>query len=176
MAMRKDLLKTGDIILVSGNSWLAKEIQEFTKSNVSHVGIVYRCYDEVFICEQDFTKTDPLKIQANLLLTNIEEYFKSSKKFYFRRPVFEVEGVIIGKQILSDLGRSRYSYFDLLVAQPIYQITGKWIGDKNAKNKRMVCSSYVSYIFNKLYSSYSDWYKRTPGDFVNDILFKDIKI
>ena len=168
--MNIEELKTGDIILVGGTSWLNKRIKKITKSRYSHIGIIYRAYDEILVVEQDRTGFGG----AGLICTNINNYFNGKYDILLRRPNFYVDGSEYGKEFLKDLGRFRYSYFDLIVAQPILQLTGRWIGGTTMNDGRTVCSGYVAYIFDKFEKLYPKWYKMTPAQFENDENFVDL--
>jgi len=169
------MYKTGDIILVGGNGWLARQIQRFTKSKYSHIGIIWEAYGKLFVIEQDTTGYK----SAGLICTPIEHYLNSGEhvRILIRRNKGRIDGdgIKFSELFLSHLGRWRYSYTDLLFYQPLFQITGRWFGDKDVLNGRTICSVYVSYIYNTIYGYYSkNWYEKAPGDFEKDNYFYDI--
>lgn len=156
---------TGDILLTSSNSLLSKIIRKFTKSEYSHIGMVYNIYEKTFIVEE---------IGNGLCLTPIEDYLKSDKKLLFRRPKFNVDGSEYGKFILPFLGKLEYSFFDLIISQPIHLLTGKWIGSKRTNEKRMICSQFVCFVFNNFTDKFQNYYEIAPSELVESSEFYDL--
>lgn len=142
------LIKTGDALLVHGNSWLSKSIQFFTGSRWNHAGIFWWSYGVLMVVEEDTTGYG----SAGLIVTQFDEYLKSNKGLLIRRPKFEVDGSEYGKFMQNYFGKLRYSFWDLIVAQPTFQITKKifkkgiWIGRKSLKNGRTVCSGWDIFV------------------------------
>lgn len=168
----KSTLKTGDLLLVRGNSLLSKAIRLFTRSEYNHAGLLWWAYDELFVIEED--KAGKF---VGLITTKFDDYLKSGKKLLIRRPVFPVDGSEYGKFMLPLLGRTRYSFWDLIVAQPFYILSGKrvWIGGWSMKDHRTVCSGFCGFVYNHFNTElFQNWYKLAPGDFVNDSNFVDI--
>lgn len=160
-------MKTGDILLVGSNSWLSRQIQRFTKSIYSHVGFIIIIEGNLMVLEEDRTGKG---INCSLILSPISKYYDKKYNVKYRSRKFFIDEKQFLTQSLNDLGRFRYSYFDLIISQPIYQITGWWIGDKNIKDKRAVCSQYVAYRLKHLYPK---WYEKAPSDFEFDNNFSD---
>lgn len=44
-------INSGDVLLVSRKSWLAKAIQWFQENEWNHAGLFIKIYDEIFVCE-----------------------------------------------------------------------------------------------------------------------------
>lgn len=161
---------TGDLYLEAGIGWLSKQIRRFTKSKVNHSGIAWYCYGKLFIIEENKYKGG-----IGLIATPIED--KKDKKYYFRRPNFAVDGSEYGKFMLTKLGKFKYSKFDLIIAQPIYLLSGKrlWIGGKTMKDNKTVCSGFCGFVYDNFTGLYPNWYKMSPADFVDDPNFTDLK-
>lgn len=170
-----NLIKSGDSLLVGSNSWLAKAIQFFTKSKYNHAGIFWWSYDVLMVVEEDTTGYG----SAGLIVTPFTDYMKSNKKLLIRRPLFPVDGSNYGKFMQNYFGKLRYSYFDLIIAQPIFQITkrifkkGVWVGRKSLKDGKTVCSGWVYFVYNYFTNKFEDWYRKAPSDLVVDINFED---
>ena len=93
-----------------------------------------------------------------------------------RRPKFPVDGSEYGKFMLPLLGKIRYSFFDLVIAQPLYQISGKhiWIGGTSMKDFKTVCSGFCGFVYNYFTNLFPEWYKSVPGDLFLDENFTDL--
>ena len=59
---------------------------------------------------------------------------------------------------MSKIGHTPYDLKSLFITQPIYQLTGKWVGRPEEKaDTKMYCSEYVSWVF-----SLEEWWKNSP--------------
>ena len=165
------LIKTGDCLLVRGNSWLSKTIRWFTKSDYNHAGIFWWSYDVLMVIEEDTTGYG----SAGLIVTPFTDYLESKKGLLVRRPIFEVDGSEYGRFMQNYFGKLRYSFWDLIVAQPIYQLSGKkiWVGGKSLKDGKTVCSGWVYFVYNNFTNKFTDWFKKSPADLAIDINFID---
>lgn len=167
-------IKTGDCLIVKGKSWLSKAIRFFTKSDYTHSGILYWCYDELMVIEET-TYTRGI----GLVMTTFASYLDSNKGLLIRHPKFEIDGSEYGKYMLPFLGKLKYSLWDLIVAQPIFQITKKinkigiWIGGRSIKDNRTVCSGWNYFVYNHFTNKFKDWFEKTPSDLVIDENFDD---
>lgn len=159
-------IKTGDCLLTSGSSWLASAIKKFTKCKYNHAGMFIWIQEDLYIAEMDRrVKTSG----AGLILTPFEDYATSKKKLLVKSPIFTFDEKILRHVVTDNIGRFKYSYFNLIIAQPILQLTGKWIGFN--KENHMVCSAFVSWVYNKVrpdMKAFENWPEKDPED-----LFKD---
>ena len=173
-----NLIKTGDCLLVSGNSWLSKAIKFFTKSKYNHSGIFWWSYGELMVIEEDMTGYG----SVGLIVTRFEDYLNSSKGLLVRRPKFDVDGENYGRFMQQYLGKLRYSFWDLIVAQPLYQVSKKifkngiWIGGKSLKDGRTICSGWTYYVYDSFTKKFRDWFKKSPADLAVDTEFSDLFI
>lgn len=171
-----NLIKTGDCLLVSGKSWLSKSIQFFTRSKYNHAAIFWWSYGVLLVIEEDLTGYG----SAGLIVTKFEDYLKSNKGLLIRRPKFEVDGSEYGKFMQLYLGKLRYSFWDLIVAQPLFQVTkliskkGIWIGTKSLKHGRTVCSGWAYFVYNNFTQKFKDWFKMAPSNLAIDNDFNNI--
>ena len=101
---------------------------------------------------------------------------KSKKPVLIKRPTFEINGSELGKFMLSKVGRINYSKWNLIVAQPLYQLFGFWIGTSKKNAERMVCSAWCGYVYNNFYpEKFKHWSRLDPEDLFNDnVDFKSI--
>lgn len=166
------LLRTGDILLTGGNSWLSKKIKQFTNSKYNHIGMICFINNDVFVIEEDRTGGGLLKLQAGLIATPIENYIKSNYDLLIRRPYFDIDEDKYREFMISKLGKFKYSYWDLIVAQPIHQLFNVWIGGTSMKDNKTVCSGFVGYLFHTFNKNlFRNWYQLAPADFVKDRKF-----
>lgn len=170
----KEEIKTGDLLLVSGTAFLSKAIKWFTGSKVNHSGMAWWAYEELFIIEEDKSGN-----KVGLITTKYDDYLKTKKTLYWRRPKFPVDGSEYGKFMLPFLGRTRYSFWDLLVAQPFFIISKKlgrplWIGGTSLKDGRTVCSGWCGFVYDHFTGLFPTWYKLSPADLLNDSNFVDL--
>jgi hypothetical protein len=170
MIEKKDI-KTGDLGLVRGKAFLSKAIQMFTGSKVNHAFMFWWAYDELFCIEEDKSGN-----KVGLITTKYDDYLKTGKEIFIRRPKFDVDGSEYGKFMLPYLGITRYSFFDLLIAQPIYIISGKklWIGGTSMDDNRTVCSGWYAFVCNHFTGLFPNWYKLSPNDLFIDENFVDL--
>lgn len=167
--MNNNLIKTGDILCVGhSNTFVSKAISRLTKSEYSHCCIFWWNYNELFVIESD---GDKMFDRPGVVLTPFSEYLKSKRKLLILKPNFYVDGSDWGKFMLTKVGRIRYNYWNLIVAQPIYIISNKklWVGTKSNNDQRMVCSSFAGYVINNFNPDiYKNWYEIQPKDIAND--------
>lgn len=167
-------IKTGQIVSVhtpfvpnKPHRYLSAAIRLFTNSYWSHTGILIWVYGTLCVAEADpKVKLTPFKEWAKDKIIKISEY---------RVPISIVEKRM-GHIILSKQGFTNYDFLSLLFFQPIYQITGVWLGrtyNKNADTK-LYCSEYVAWVYNQYCGMFTDFYKLSPSDLAKDLRFKDI--
>ena len=141
-----DSIKTGDLLVVQTNSWLANAIQwfqglknkQFGKYN--HAMVAWWVYGELFVTEA---------IGTGVVATRFETYMQNSryKSIMLLRPNYDVDGVSIGKYMLSFLGRTRYDFIDLVFYQSVRFLTSKWLGG-NKDDKRFICGEWSAHVAN----------------------------
>lgn len=159
------LIKTGDSLLVSGHSWLAKTIQDIQKAKWNHAGMFYWCYDELMVAEAD---------RPGVVLTPFSEYINGKSHLLILKPKFVCDGSEYGKFILPMLGKKRYGFLNLLVAQPIKFLTrGRiWVGSNNENPKRFICGQYVEYVYNHFNPDmFPNWVRDAPLDLFKSLHF-----
>lgn len=146
-------IKTGDILLVSGYSWLSKKIQQFqAKTNCleyaayNHADIFWWCYDELFVVGAQ---------GGGVVPNDPKQYFNPKRKYLVLRPKYDVDGSEYGRLILKYVKLSAkgkrttvYDFFNLIVAQPVYIWTkGKvWLGEKKQDGSKFICGEFVHFV------------------------------
>ena len=156
------MLKNGDIIAVSGASWLSRAIQYFQKKGgekwylYNHVGIYWNFNGTEFIIEA----------QANGICLNTFNKKKYSKIIACNYN--EKIGNKIVENALKFVDKSNYDYFNLLISQPIKMLTGGkvWIGEKK-QDYSFTCSEFVTFIYNYTFKPnriFIDELKAAPCD------------
>lgn len=160
-------LKTGDLVLFSGNYCTSKVIKCLSKSKWSHVGLVWENpygLNGKYLLSSDITDVEN-GVQLIKLDTMFENYkgevwYRSintydSKRFYLLNPIYkETFGV-------------DYNFFPPDVVRLIYK---KYFGCRRKSTKWFVCSTYISYVLTRLgFLEYkTDWTLVHPKDFINN--------
>lgn len=167
-----DDIGTGDLMLDSGVGWLAKEIQDFTKCKYNHAAIFIRIDGILYVAEMNRRiKT----LGAGLVETDFDEYFQGKDTVLICKRKFTIDKDKAVNFITENVGRIKYSYFNLIVAQPILQITerifgkGLWIGTNQANH--MVCSAFASWFYMNMrpdMECWKDWAQKDPQDLYAD--------
>jgi hypothetical protein len=159
-------IKTGDILLVSSQSWLARQIKLFQQCEWNHAGVMWWAYDKLFVIEAD---------KYGICCTPFEDYYKSNKKLMILQPYKYIDGSKIGEMMLPYIGHTPYNFTNLLFSQPIKLITGIWLGKKGDKAAhRMVCSEWCAYIYNRYFGKgmFDEWWKIAPKDLFYSEIFE----
>ena len=141
-------IKTGDILVVSTDSWLANTIQwfqsiqnkEFGKYN--HAMVAWWAYGKLFVTEA---------VQSGIVVTNFEEVYMKETKYksiLLLKPKYKVDGSKVGEYMLSYLGKTRYGFINLIFYQSIKFITGKWIGPLSEDGIHFICGQWAAHIAN----------------------------
>ena len=131
-------LKTGYILHCSGKSLLSRLIMRFTKGKFSHTAIVLEIGGKVCV------------VGAQNNGVNIREFKEWQNEFKYKYsvsiPIYQAfNKEEIANKILSKVGVTKYDYFSLLIAQPFYLLTRKWIGNKKNAAKKFYCSEFVGW-------------------------------
>jgi hypothetical protein len=144
----KPQLKSGDVLHCTSNGVLGKLIQKFTKSKINHTALVIEVWGELFICDSQIDGTN---------LRPFEEWVKKYNYTYsISRPLAFPD--YYRERAMSKIGHTPYDLKSLFITQPIYQLTGKWVGRPEERaDTKMYCSEYVSWVFNL-----PEWWKNSP--------------
>ena len=142
-------IKTGDILVVSTDSWLANAIQWFQTLNnkeygkYNHAMVAWWIYGKLFVTEA---------VQTGIVVTNFEEVYMKESKYkaiLLLKPNYNVDGSKVGEYMLSYLGKTKYGFVNLLFYQPIKILTGKWLGGSNKKDDiNFICGEWAAHIAN----------------------------
>jgi hypothetical protein len=155
-------INTGDCLLVSSKSWLAKQIQRFQKiedktgGKYNHAAMFWWAYDELMVIEAD---------KYGISITPFKEYTDSNKELLICKPKFKVDGSLYGKFMLPYAGHTRYGFWNLIVAQSIRILTGEkvWVGPSKKDTKRFICGEWCAFVY-ETFKKYTflDWNKVAP--------------
>jgi len=133
-----------DILFTRRDKWLSRQIRRFTRSNWSHVAIVLNYNGVIFVVDSQKNGTN-IKEFSVWMDQYKYEFIRVRRWDWSTRPY---KGQVIDR-IHKVMGVTGYDFKSLLIKQPIYLLTGKWLGKKNeAATKRMYCSEFVAYAFN----------------------------
>ena len=171
-------INTGDTLLVSGYSFLAKEIQQFEKCSWNHAGMFVRLITDTIIKDKQFSPGLYVAemVREGFVLTPFQEYINDYKcQLLVLKPKFAINQDDIWSFIQPDLYREGYGFFNLLIAQPIKYLTNYriWLGDVSDNNpRRFICGEKVEYIYNHFNQDiFPDWKSSAPSDIYNSDLF-----
>ena len=140
-------LKTGDLIFCSGNSLFNKIIQKFTKSNWSHVGIIYKdeILDRVLVLESDHI----YGVRLSPLSKYLRDYHGKNKPY---------KGKIVAARLHPEISVNRwqkaisfgmdaltkpYNYVELIhiTIRTLFKMS------RHKNNKNYICSEFVQECF-----------------------------
>lgn len=162
------MLKTGDILnthntFVWWKPWryLSLAIRVFQRIRygkfawVGHTAIAVRVKDTIWVYEAD----------PKVMVTEYSKWAKDKKVSVTRLPVemwigHGVNPTDIYLDCEKELG-TKYDYLGLLFYQPIFILTGLWIGPK--KDKRVYCSEFVARILDKNFKLFPNTYEINPA-------------
>jgi hypothetical protein len=159
-------IQTGDTLLVSGKSWLAHEIQNFEKCSWNHAGMFFWLENELFIIEMD---------APGLVMTHFSDYIKGKSNLLICKPDFTIDESAYRSYVFPMLGKTRYGFFNLLIAQPIKFLTNKriWLGSLDDSPKRLICGEFVEMTYNHFNPDlFISWKRDAPSDIFNDTHFE----
>ena len=170
-------IKDGDILLESGTSFLADEIQQFEDCKWNHAGWFKWLDGTLFIVEA---------IKSGVALTNFQDYINQIKAGELsimvcspKQPWTDEEMNKATNWALPLCGRARYGYINLFLFQPVKyawkKLFGKeeWIGYTYADQvRRWICGQLVMRIYN-IGKGYFEktWISGAPVDIYNSQLF-----
>ena len=68
-------IKSGDLILFSGNAWYSKIIEYFTNSKYSHIGIILQEGEKWWLLESGYESYSSTKKVFGVQLTDLEKIY-----------------------------------------------------------------------------------------------------
>lgn len=167
-------IKTGDILLVGGHSWLSRQISRFTNSEWTHAGVFCYIWGELYIIEAlskgiQITKwSDPIYNSGDHKTKGLMVMKYLGKKQYTEKEMATF--------MLPYCGTRRYDYPGLF-EQAYFQITGRWIGrTKDKATKRFYCSEFVSFVHNHFLDNIGNWWEMSPAQLSRVVFYDKIRI
>lgn len=163
-------LKTGDIILVRNHtvlwnpiSWIGALIRLFTRSPWNHAAMVVEIWGQKYVVES-MTRGVTVRPVAVWASSN---WGRRSKTAMILRYIYKFDEKRMSMTAFSKVGHTKYWFLGTLFFQAIYNTTRIWIGPKSQQKagKRMYCSQFVAWVYDKMFKNFSDWYKIVPNDF-----------
>jgi hypothetical protein len=157
-------INTGDNLLVSSKSWLARQIQKFQKIEYpeggkwNHSAMFWWCYNELFVIEAD---------KYGIACTPFKEYINSNRELLVLKPKFKVNGSEYGKFMLPFCGHTKYGKLNLIFAQSIKILTlgSVWLGPSKKNTDKFICGEFVSFTYNHFNPEiFPDWNRMAPAD------------
>lgn len=173
--MKPNEIKTGDTILVSSHSWLARQIQRFQKiedkegGKYNHAMMAVWIWGDLYVCEAD---------KRGVRLTRFSDYYNSNRELLCLRPTFPIFEKEYAEFMLPYCGSTRYDFYTLFVAFPVKILTGGkvWIGPKKENGKGFNCGGWCAYVYNNFMQLYDKPQEIAPVDLYLDNNFIHLKI
>jgi len=147
--MEVSKLKTGDILICTGRSFISKTIMTVTKSSFSHSALYVPSWGQhgVIDSQKDGTNWRPWEPWR-------EKYNYEYIVFRYQHSFDEKELAI---KAFSKAGTTGYDFTQFIFRQPWTLLTGSWKNRGDKEGKRMICSEYTSWVWDL-----PEWYKLTP--------------
>lgn len=140
-------MKKIEILHCHGSGLLPKLIGLFSNSYYTHSAIRVIEDGETFIYEA----------QSNGITRKLFSEWVKKYGYKFEVTEHEIENYQYSKMV-SKQGVTPYDYRSLIVSQPIYLLTGWWIGSRGASStKEMYCSEYCAWVLN-----FPKWWTISP--------------
>lgn len=164
------MLKTGDQVLIhqhpfkfyNPQTYIPSLIRLFCKTRYNHCGVIVFNWGVPVLNEA----------KASGVVSTPLDFALNGKEIMIRRPKAEVIEKDYAIAANAYLGRTPYDFFVLFVVQPIYILTGHWIGKTGPSSKgAQVCSEY-----NGNCALMDQAYKISPKDLRDSTLFETIHV
>ena len=153
------LIKTGDVLLVSGVSFLAEAIKKFEDCPYNHAAMFVWIGGELYVWEA---------IEKGIETTLFSDYTNDkSIGLLVMKPKFTMPS---DNDLISFVqpyvGHSNYDLWDLFILQPIRFLTHGWLGGKpNPLTRKFTCGMFVIFIVNHFFPKYFPlWHQGAPSD------------
>lgn len=163
----RDKMQPGDLIAFGGQGAFSKLIKWWTKSRVSHVGVVAKIDEQGRIMVMESTSLDGFKgVQLNRLSRRVDEYNGEVWWYPLRESARKDLSLIAFWKFLWRQDGKKYDYWQVFkVAIPVYS---------KESERRMFCSELV-------YGAYeaggivrdANSSKMTPDDLTHEIIFAE---
>jgi hypothetical protein len=132
-------LKAGDILHCRGRGAISRGIQLVTKSKINHTAMVIEIWGQLYIIDAQSDGVNPRPLK---------DWMRKYKyEFIIHRPQ-NIDIKKLSVKAMSKSGVTPYDFSSLLITQPIFLITGKWVGRTKVKSeKKMYCSEFIAWVF-----------------------------
>jgi len=136
------MLKTGDILICKGKSWISRAIMRVTKGTWSHSAIVVECWGEPCIAE------------AQRRGVNLKDFKTWVDSWGYEYEVFRYKGDFSPKQIsvkaLAKCGETKYDLKTFFLRIPFRLLFKKHRVKRSQQkqNEKFICSEFTSYVWN----------------------------
>ena len=167
------MYKTGDTILYNTKfvwkypiTWLSALIRLFTSYKYNHVAVIVSNWDKLMINES---------LAKGVISRPLDQVLnRKNSEYIILRPLFNFPEKDFAERANSKIG-VKYDYINLIFEQVHYRIWKRWLGrDKDTEEKRMICSEYVAYCFNKFTDGFEENWKWSAKEFGKSNKFKVI--
>lgn len=146
-------LKSGDLLLFSGNAWYSRLIEYFSSSKYSHIGIVLKDEDKYYLLESGLEEYPDKKV-FGVQLTDLEKIYdncivKKNSKLYIRKLVYEKD---ITENIKNAYQKVKDCPYDTDVCDWIWallELKGDIPELKYDRVDKFWCSALATYILEK---------------------------
>lgn len=180
MTDQSKLIKTGDILLVSGTDEQAKIIQEFQCKEdavagiYNHSGIFYwSAGKNLYIIEASYVQQR--KIKAAIVITPFDKYINKDCSLLRLSFKDDYSTNAIEKTAFNYVG-TPYEYMNLLVEQPLRILFNIWLGRKKKADKKFICHEFSQTVWNVVEGIFPECYKGDVSKLYWSKYFEHIEI
>jgi len=177
MLLRGVKYYTGQTLLVSSKNWTGEVIQDFQEEFIDKEAGKYNHAAKILVQKSGVYVVESAERGAGI--QPIEYYLDGDYGLVLCTPKFQYTEEEYERILLPMCGHVRYSYFDLIVAFPIYLVTFKklWVGSKFENGKSLTCSQLCAYADNKVNGLVFPFpQKISPADIYLSVHFQKHKI
>lgn len=183
-AHEPDSLRSGDIIMVRSSHKRAQfihalqSVRDSTQSAYfNHSGLLYKGIDGWYVAEIGFQQNlsgVKRSLNATFVLVSLENYLTGEFELKFITPKDPVNDTVFEQALFKYLGTD-YDYRSMLLHQPLYKLTGIWIGSKGKQGDKMICNELTMAVWNDLRGYFPEWSKGDIRDIFYSYYFTKIK-
>lgn len=161
-----DSLRSGDILLFHSSHTRARYIQKLQSirdktesSQYNHSGLLYKGRNDWYVVELGLKSSSLYEtFNASLILTPLEECINNQNhiKILILRPKVLISDEKFESLLVKYIG-TKYDYSNLILHQPIFKLTGIWLGKNKNSKRKMICNELITTIWNDLRGYFSDY-------------------
>ncbi len=186
-------IKSGDLILFSGNAWYSKIIEYFTNSKYSHIGIVLQDGEKWWLLESGYESYSSTNKVFGVQLTDLEKIYNENKGYiYIRTLKKNTEIIDLSSTIKKCYENVKNCPYDTDVCDwicALLEIKGDIPELKYERKDKFWCSALTTFVLEKceIVNSQDYWtliapcdysckYQKSRIQFINGYSYEDEKL